>query len=280
MYGTNCNQPTAIITGGRRGIGRAIAIALAERKFSVAIADIAGSEDADVQATMSDLAVLGASCTYVRCDIADVSSHTDVVGQVMSRFGRIDCLVNNAGVQAARGIGDLLDVDAEDFDHVMSVNLRGTFFFSQSVMRAMLSSRSEADGTTAIRTIVTISSANAVLARSDRPAYCLSKAALSMLNRMLAVRLAPSGILAYEVRPGLIKTDLNRAVWDTYSPRIEAGLTPINRWGTPVDVGETVAALACGALPFTTGAVIEVDGGLTLPRSPLEPRPSASFAEA
>jgi 3-oxoacyl-[acyl-carrier protein] reductase len=243
MCETKCSQPTAIITGGRRGIGRAIAIALAERKFSIAILDIASSDDADVQATMSDIAALGASCTYIRCDIADTLAHGDVVRQVMNRFGRIDCLVNNAGVQAAIGVGDLLDVEAEDFDHVMSVNLRGTFFFSQSVMRTMLSSVSEAAGATRFRTVVTISSANAVLARSDRPAYCLSKAALSMLSRMIAVRLAPTGILAYEVRPGLIKTDLNRAVWDAYSPRIEAGLSPINRWGTPVDVGETVAAL-------------------------------------
>jgi NAD(P)-dependent dehydrogenase (short-subunit alcohol dehydrogenase family) len=255
-------------------------MALAQKGFSIAIVDIASHDDPDAQSTMKHLDAAGASYMYLCSDISEIASHQTIVDKVTERFGRIDCLVNNAGVQAVAGAGGLLEIDVEDFDHVMSINLRGTFFFSQCVMRAMLSSDCAGLTSRMPRTVVTISSANAVLARSDRPAYCLSKAALSMLNRMIAVRLAPFGILAYEVRPGLIKTDLNRAIWDTYSARIEAGLTPIARWGTTADVGNTVAALACGALPFTTGAVVDVDGGLMLPRSPFEQQPSRTLAEA
>ena len=180
----------------------------------------------------------------------------------MQRFGRLDCLVNNAGRGAVVRGGDMLDLTPENYDTVMSVNLRGTLFLTQAVAKAML-----AQGETGHpRSIVTITSASAEMASPDRADYCVSKAGLSMAMRNFAVRLAPEGIAVFEVRPGIIRTDMTAPVAERYDARIADGLVPARRWGEPADVGEAVAGLASGKFAFATGSVICVDGGLLLPR--------------
>ena len=179
----------------------------------------------------------------------------------MQRFGRLDCLVNNAG-RGAVVRGDLLDLTPENYDTVMNVNLRGTLFLTQAAARAML-----AQGDTGHpRSIVTITSASAEMASPDRIDYCVSKAGLSMAMRGFALRLAAEGIAVFEVRPGIIRTDMTAPVAERYDARIADGLVPAGRWGEPADVGEAVASLASGKFGYATGSVICVDGGLMLPR--------------
>ncbi len=252
-------RPTALVTGANRGIGRGIAVALAQRGYDIAIADLA--ENADTAATRSAAEAHGARTAFVAADIADLGQHAGIVDAAHALGGRLDLLVNNAGISVARR-GDMLEIAPENFDRVLDVNLRGTFFLTQAVARRMLADEGGAPG----RAIVTITSANAVIASPDRAEYCLSKAALSMMVRILALRLADAGIASYEVRPGIIRTDMTRIAAERYDRLIGEGLTPIRRWGEPEDVGRAVAALAGGDFPFVTGEAIHVDGGLHIQR--------------
>ncbi len=180
----------------------------------------------------------------------------------MTRFRRLDCVVNNAGRGAVVRGGDMLDLQPENYDIVMSVNLRGTLFLTQALAKAML-----AQGETGHpRSIITITSASAEMASPDRADYCVSKAGLSMAMRNFAVRLAPEGIAVFEVRPGIIRTELTAPVAGRYDERIADGLVPAGRWGEPSDVGDAVAGLASGKFGFATGSIIRVDGGLLIPR--------------
>lgn len=255
---TQSKRPVALVTGARRGIGAAIAVALAREGFDLAITDVV--EDREALETLDSLRQAGARATFVTSDLADVSDHARVVNEAVSRIGAIDCLVNNAGVPAPSR-GDLLEVQPAAFDQVLGVNLRGTFFFSQAVARHMIATPSPHP-----RSIVTISSVSAELASPDRGEYCMSKSALAMMTRLLALRLAPSNIAVFEVRPGVIRTPMTAAVADKYDRRIADGLVPMNRWGEPGDVAGTVAALAGGRFQFATGTVINADGGLAIPR--------------
>lgn len=252
-------RPQALVTGGNRGIGAAIAIALAGRGFDIVIADLAHTEDT-VRTTRA-AAALGAHVAFVAADVADLAQHARIVDAAWAPAGRLDTLVGNAGVSVARR-GDVLDVTPESFDRVLGVNLRGTFFLAQAVARRMLADPPGA----AHRSIVTISSANAEIVSPDRAEYCFAKSALSMMAKVFALRLAPAGIASYEVRPGVIRTDMTRVAAPKYDRLIAEGLTPIARWGEPDDVGRTVAALACGELPFVTGEAVHVDGGLHIRR--------------
>lgn len=252
-------RPIALVTGGNRGIGRGIVIALARRGYDVAIADLAECDD--TRETRSAAEALGARTGFVAADIADLAQHARIVEAGWSLGGRLDTLVNNAGVSVARR-GDLLEVTPESFDRVVGVNLRGTFFLTQAVARRMLGEPPGAFH----RSVVTISSSNAVIASAERSEYCLAKAGLSMLTRVLAIRLAPAGIAAYEVRPGIIRTEMTRVATAKYDRLIAEGLTPVPRWGEPDDVGRVVATLACGELPFVTGDAVNVDGGLHIHR--------------
>jgi len=252
-------RPIALVTGGNRGIGRGVVLALARRGFDVTIADLA--ENDDTRETRRAAESLGARTGFVAADIADLAGHPRVVEAAWGLGGRLDALVNNAGVSVAKR-GDLLEVTPESFDRVIGINLRGTFFLSQAIARRMLE---DAPGG-AHRSIVTISSANATIASPDRAEYCLAKAALSMMARMLALRLAPASIASYEVRPGIIRTEMTRVATAKYDRLIAEGLTPIPRWGEPEDVGRVVATLACGDLPFVTGDAVNVDGGLHIHR--------------
>ena len=249
-------RPAAIVTGGARGIGLACAQALADAGFDILVADLA---ETAADGLAADIAGRGAKFAYVRCDIADLAIHTALVDAATRAFGRIDCLVNNAGVGAVVR-GDLLDLKPENFDRTLSINLRGTVFLSQAVAKAMLATPGDQ------RSIITITSVSAEMASPERSDYCISKAGLSMWVKNLALRLAAENIGVFEIRPGIIRTDMTAGVAAKYDALIDGGLVPAKRWGEASDIGAVVATLAAGKLGFSTGSIINVDGALSVPR--------------
>lgn len=247
----------AFITGAGRGIGRGIALALAAQGFRIVVNDMQAS--ADLDETLALLAARGAQAKAVVGDISAISDHQDLIDTAWAAFGRIDCLVNNAGVSVVTR-GDMLDVTSQSFDRLMTINLRGPFFLTQACARRMV-----ATPTAGFRSIITISSMNAEAASPDRAEYCISKTGLSMMTKLFALRLASEGIHAYEVRPGVIRTAMTAVAKDKYDRIFADNGAPLSRWGEPEDVGRAVATLAGGAFPYSTGEVIHVDGGLSLP---------------
>src|SRR5262249_28654435 len=190
-----------------------------------------------------------------------------MVDDVLARWGRIDVLVNNAGITSP-GRRDILEAGEDAWDQVMAVNLKGPYFLTQRVAREMI--RQQPGKREARRqTIVNISSLSSYAPSTNRGDYCISKAGLHMMTQLFALRLADHGIRVFEVRPGVIETDMTAAVKDKYTPLIEAGLSPIRRWGTAEDVRKAVAALGSGAFPFSTGDVINVDGGFHIRKFPV-----------
>ncbi|RVD72038.1 MAG: 3-ketoacyl-ACP reductase [Mesorhizobium sp.] len=250
-------RPAAIITGGARGIGLACAEALADAGFDILVADLA---DKPADGLAKNITGRGSKFAYASCDIADLAGHAALIKTAKSAFGRIDCLVNNAGVGAVVR-GDLLDLKPENFDRALGINLRGTVFLSQAVAKAMLGTPGEHP-----KSIVTITSVSAEAASPERADYCVSKAGLSMWVKTLALRLAAEGIGVFEVRPGIIRTDMTSGVAAKYDALIEGGLVPARRWGEASDIGAVVAALASGKFGFSTGSIINVDGALSIPR--------------
>lgn len=248
----------ALVTGAGRGIGRAIAVRLAKNGFSVIANDLPGSSD--IAHTLSAIQAEGVEGRALPGDISDVAGHAALADAAWELFGRIDCLVNNAGVSVARR-GDILDVQPDSFDRLININLRGPFFLTQAVAKRMVAVSSGG-----FRSIITISSLNAETVSYDRAEYCISKIGLSMMSKSFAIRLAAEGINTYEVRPGVIRTDMTAVAREKYDRLFAEGLAPIARWGEPDDVGRTVAMLAGGALPYSTGEVVHVDGGLSIPR--------------
>jgi NAD(P)-dependent dehydrogenase (short-subunit alcohol dehydrogenase family) len=248
----------AFVTGAGRGIGRAIAMALAEQDFRLVINDLEAS--GDVEETVAALQARGTPVKTAIGDIAAVENHARLVDAAWTAFGRIDCLVNNAGVSVVTR-GDLLNVTPNSFDRLMNINLRGPFFLTQAVAARMIAAPH--DG---FRSIITISSLNAETAGIDRAEYCISKTGLSMMSKIFALRLAEHGINTYEVRPGVIRTGMTAVAKEKYDRLFAAGGVPISRWGEPEDVGQAVATLASGALRYSTGEVVHVDGGLSVPR--------------
>jgi 3-oxoacyl-[acyl-carrier protein] reductase len=253
---TGSLRRVAIVTGAGRGIGRAIAAKLAE-SFDLAITDV----EPEAEAVGEELQRHGARALFVQSDLADLATHERALDRIVEHFGRIDCLVNNAGI-ASPVRGDLLELTPANYDRVLAVNLRGTLFFTQATARRMLSQAS--DGA---RSIITVSSANATTAAVERGDYAISKAGLAMLTKLFALRLAEAGIGVFEVRPGIIRTDMTAVVSRHYDQVIAQGGVPMRRWGEPSDVAGVVAALASDAFSFATGSVIDVGGGLTIPRS-------------
>jgi NAD(P)-dependent dehydrogenase (short-subunit alcohol dehydrogenase family) len=255
---TEKTRPVAIVTGGSRGIGLGIARALAADGFDIAVTGVGDAEG--VAPVIAELGALGARAIFLKADLADLSSHQATVDAVVAQFGRIDCLVNNAGI-ASVVRGDFLDLKPENFDTIVGVNLRGTVFFTQAVLKAML--QAEADRP---RSIINITSVSAAMTSPERLDYCMSKAGLAAFSQGLALRLAGTGIAVFEVRPGIIRSDMTAAVSGKYDALIAGGLVPMRRWGEPDDIGNTVAGLASGKFAFATGSVIQADGGLSISR--------------
>jgi NAD(P)-dependent dehydrogenase (short-subunit alcohol dehydrogenase family) len=251
----------ALVTGGTRGIGLASAEALAREGWDLAVCGVRGQEA--VQPALQKLRDAGAAVLYVRADIGEDDAPERLVSAVRERFGRLDALVNNAGV-APRERKDILEATRESFDRLIRVNLRGPYFLTQAVARYLLELKGADPSFRGC--IVFITSISAAVASVNRGEYCISKAGLSMASLLWSTRLAGDGIAVYEVRPGIIKTDMTAGVTAKYDALIEQGLTLQRRWGTPQDVGKAVAMLARGELAYSTGQVITVDGGLTVRR--------------
>lgn len=255
----------AVVTGGRRGIGQGIAFALADRGHDIVLVDLIEDESTDL--TIRGIRDRGTRAIFLQADVADVTKAEQLCQRAFDAFGEVGTLVNNAGVQVQDRSANALRTTVESFDRLFNINLRGTFFLTQAFAQRM---GAALPGATGFRSIITISSSNASHAKTTGVEYCMSKSALSMLNKVFALQLAPHGICCYEVQPGLIKTDMNVSMHERYEPVVSMGLTPMPRWGTPQDVGHTVASLACGALQFSTGETLHVDGGLHIPKSLFE----------
>ena len=252
------DRPVAIVTGARRGIGRAIAIALAGRGFDLVLNDLAPGDDLDATAAAARAA--GAETVDVLADIGDLASHTGLLDAAFA-LGPVACLVDNAGVSVLHR-GDLLDLTPESWDRCQTVNTRGTFFLSQAFAKRLI----EQPPPPGHRSIVIVSSSNATTASLTRGEYCVSKAGLAMVAKLMALRLAPLGIGVYEIRPGIIRTEMTAPSKERYDAFFAAEGTPMPRWGEPEEVARVVATCVVGDLPYTVGQPIAVDGGLTLPR--------------
>jgi NAD(P)-dependent dehydrogenase (short-subunit alcohol dehydrogenase family) len=252
-------KKTAIVSGGRRGIGRAIAVRLAREGFNLVINGVSPSPDGD---PFEDISAAGGEWLYVPGDIGNARDRDRLIGETLDRFGAIHVLVNNAAV-APKTRSDLLEMSEESFDYVMNINARGTMFLTQGVVRQMLK-----QGMAGKKrgTIINISSCSAEVSSVNRGEYCVSKAALSMMTLLYADRLAREGIYVHEIRPGIIATDMTAAVREKYDRLIEAGTFPLARWGKPEDVAEAAAVFAGDTFLYTTGNHIDVDGGFHIRR--------------
>jgi 3-oxoacyl-[acyl-carrier protein] reductase len=247
---------TAIVTGASRGIGRAIAVALAAQGYNVVINYRADAAAAKACADLVTAA--GGTPLLVQADVANLADHARLLEAALQRFQRVDLLVNNAGI-APQVRADLLDMDEASFDRVLDTNLKGAFFLTQRVARQMIA---QAQSGPTPQAIVNITSVSAYAASVNRGEYCVAKAGLAMATQLFALRLAEHGINVYEIRPGIIATDMTAPVQAKYDRLIhEQNLLPLKRWGTPEDVAKAVAAIASGALPYSTGQVLDIDGG-------------------
>ena len=255
------SRKTALITGGTRGIGLGIARALAREGYDLALNGL--REEAQVKEVTDELEKMGAAVIYCRGSVASAADRAAILDRVYARFGRLNVLVNNAGM-APRRRRDILEVAEEDFEEVLKVNLTGGFFLTQAVARRMIEEKQADEDYHAC--IVNISSVSATMVSVNRGEYCISKAGVSMSTQLFAVRLGEYDIPVYEVRPGITATDMTAGVKEKYDRLIREGLLVQPRWGVPEDTGRAVAVLVRGELPYSTGQVIMTDGGLTIPR--------------
>jgi 3-oxoacyl-[acyl-carrier protein] reductase len=254
-------RPVALVTGASRGIGRAVAVELARIGMNVAV--VYRGNQAAAAETRALVESTGAECLVVAADVATADDRRRMLETVRTAWDRCDLLVNNAGM-APPERKDLLEATEESFDRVLAVNLKGPYFLTQVVAHWMIAQRK--DHPDRAPRIVNVGSISAYTSSPNRGEYCVSKAGVGMMTALYADRLAEYGIGVFEVRPGVIATDMTAAVKDKYDRLIADGLTPIRRWGTPDDVARAVAAIAEGRLDFSTGAVIDVDGGFHLRR--------------
>ncbi|MEM8947610.1 MAG: 3-ketoacyl-ACP reductase [Planctomycetota bacterium] len=251
----------ALVTGGSRGLGLGIAKQLASDGFKLAIN---GRKPAsEVTGVVEELQALGTEAIYVSADVSDADSRMAMLAEIRRVYGRLDVLINNAGI-APLDRADILDASEESFERLMEVNLQGPYFLTQAVAKWMIDQRVATDGFAGV--IVNISSVSAELASVNRGEYCISKAGVAMATKLWAMRLAEYGIQVYEVRPGIFRTDMTDAVRDKYDALLQNGLTLDPRWGEPAELGQAVSLLVSGKLSYATGNVLTVDGGLTLPR--------------
>lgn len=254
------DKPVAVITGASRGIGRAVAISLAAEGYDIsAIARSVDSEGMEFLGT--EVEKLGGQFFPIGLDISCTGCHKEVVANILDRYGRIDILVNNAGVAPLQR-SDLLEMSEESYDRVLNINLRGPVFFAQKIAREMTWLKNQIENYRPV--IIFVSSVSAVLSSPNRTEYCISKAGISMASTVFADRLSGEGILVFEVRPGIIQTDMTAKIKDKYDKLIGEGLVPQKRWGLPEDIGKAVASIARGDWDFSTGMVFEISGGLNI----------------
>ncbi|MFP3937450.1 MAG: 3-ketoacyl-ACP reductase [Phycisphaerae bacterium] len=251
------NSPVALVTGAARGIGAAIATELASNGMDVAIMDVLEPDE-----TVRAVEETGQKALGIVADVSNREDREKAIEQLDETFGRLDVLVNNAGV-APKVRADMLEAGEESYDRVMGINLKGPYFLTQQVANWMIRRRETCDDWMCV---VNIGSMSSYTASPSRGEYCLSKAGVSMATKLWATRLADYGIGVYEIRPGIIATEMTSKVKDKYDKLIGDGLTPIRRWGQPGDVAGAVAVCARGELKFSTGEIINVDGGFHLQR--------------
>jgi NAD(P)-dependent dehydrogenase (short-subunit alcohol dehydrogenase family) len=256
------NRPVSLVTGAGRGIGRGIAIELAKLGHAV-IVNYAGNADAAEECLRLAREAGGGGIT-AQADVSVPADRERLVKETLDAYGRIDLLVNNAGV-APNVRADLLEASEESFDRLIKINLKGPYFLTQIVALRMIDQVSRGDVSAfGLPRIVTVTSVSAYAASVNRGDYCVAKAGLAMMTALYAARLAEYGINVYEVRPGVIATDMTEGVKEKYDGMIEQGAWPIRRWGQPEDIGRAVAAIARGDFPYSTGEVINIDGGFHL----------------
>jgi 3-oxoacyl-[acyl-carrier protein] reductase len=254
------DKPVAVITGASRGIGRSVAIALAAEGYDIAaIARSVDSEGMEILGT--DIEKRGVQFFPVGLDISCTSCQKEVVSNILDRYGRIDILVNNAGVSPLQR-EDVLNMTEESYDRVMNINLRGPVFFAQKIAREMIWLKQQISDYKPV--IIFITSVSAVRSSTNRAEYCVSKSGLSMASTIFADRLSLDGILVFEVRPGVIQTDMTAKSKDKYDKLISQGLVPQKRWGLPEDIGKAIASISRGDWNFSTGMVFEISGGLNI----------------
>lgn len=251
----------AFVTGGTRGIGLGIAIELAKSGFDLAVNGV--REEATVKPVLEDLKKLGVQVIYVRGDVSNKDDRQRMINEIISRFGKINVLINNAGI-APPERKDILEATEESFEYVLKVNLQGPYFLTQLVANQMISLKQQ--NPEDFFCIVNVSSVSATVASVNRGEYCISKAGIAMATKLWASRLGEFNIPVYEIQPGVIKTDMTSGVQEKYDRLFQQGMAIQQRWGTPEDIGKVAAALASGNMPYSTGQVVMVDGGMTVQR--------------
>jgi 3-oxoacyl-[acyl-carrier protein] reductase len=257
----NAPRRVALVTGGTRGIGLGIARALAGAGWHLVLTGVRPASN--VTSVLDELQALGVDASYVASDIASAADRADLTSTIRERYGALNAIVNNAG-RAPRVRADLLEASEESFEELVRTNLQGPYFLTQALVRDMVARRAQDASHHAC--VVFVTSVSAEMASPNRGEYCVSKAGLAMTVKLFAVRLAEHGIPVFEVRPGIIDTDMTARVRDVYDRRIADGLVPERRWGTPDDVGRAVAGLVRGDLPYATGTIVHIDGGLAVAR--------------
>ncbi|MHA1283614.1 MAG: 3-ketoacyl-ACP reductase [Promethearchaeota archaeon] len=260
------NNKVALITGSTHGIGAAIAIELAKLGISVII-NGASTKELPINLKKEFEQIFGENylnhVLFIRADISLRKDRNYLIESIKNKFGRIDILINNAGVAPKKRV-DILETSEESYDWVMGVNLRGPFFLTQSISKWMLELRNQISGYNPY--IINISSISRYAVSINRSEYCLSKAAMSMMTKLYAVKLAEYNIPVFEISPGIIETPMTEKVKEKYDKLINEGLTPIKRWGKPMDIAKTVVAIVKGLIPYSTGSVLEIDGGFHIHR--------------
>ena len=253
--------PVALVTGGSRGIGLGIATELAKAGFNLAINGV--RNEADVTPVLQELQQFGTEVIYLQGDVSSKEDRQKIIDETVSRFGQLNVLVNNAGI-APKERKDILEASEESFEYVLNVNLQGPYFLTQLVANQMISQKKL--NPEKFCCIINVSSVSATVASVNRGEYCISKAGIAMATKLWAARLGEYGIPVYEIQPGVIRTDMTSGVVEKYDRLFEQGMAIQKRWGTPEDIGKVAAAMASGAMPYSTGQVVLVDGGMTVQR--------------